>query len=358
MKKEITPELIRKYLAGECSYQEKQLIDDWYASFENEDDYLHSLDDAQKDKLKNRILWSIKQNRQAQGKKATQPAYLSPNKNTTPKKPFFARYAKIAAVLIVALGIAFLMFNIPQQKTPVAEIVPMKKMVNSSNLIKKYTLTDGSTVWLHGHSSISFVPGFKGNKRAVFLAGEAFFEIEKDSLKPFEVHSGNLITRVLGTSFTVKAHEQDSSIEVSVLTGKVSLYAIDSQENKQQFLEKNLADEVPQLILIPNQKGTYSKVNKHLIKEKLPEASKQTVWAETSLSFDNTPVHEVINVLTQKFDIHISIANPDIANCTIKGDFTQQNLPVIIDMICKSIDAEYRMSNNQILIEGEGCQSN
>ena len=81
-------------------------------------------------------------------------------------------------------------------------------------------LPDGSKVTLSKDSRLSYGKKFDGNKREVFLSGEAFFEVAKNPARPFLVYSNGLITKVLGTSFKITAFEQDTRVVVAVKTGE------------------------------------------------------------------------------------------------------------------------------------------
>ena len=64
---------------------------------------------------------------------------------------------------------------------------------------------------------------FNTNGRSVQLDGEAYFEITRDSLKPFIVKSKRLDIKVLGTSFNVKAYGMDETTDVTLVSGKVNV---------------------------------------------------------------------------------------------------------------------------------------
>ena len=83
------------------------------------------------------------------------------------------------------------------------------------------TLADGTNVWLNSDSKLKFPLHFVGNQRAVYLEGEAFFEVTSDSLKPFVVKTAEANVKVLGTSFNVMNYTDEAKVEVALLKGKV-----------------------------------------------------------------------------------------------------------------------------------------
>lgn len=90
-------------------------------------------------------------------------------------------------------------------------------------------LSDGTRIWVNSASEISFPSYFAGNVREVTLAGEAYFEVARDSRRPFYVNIGDDRVRVLGTAFNVSAYRDERTTEVALLNGKVSFDATDGK---------------------------------------------------------------------------------------------------------------------------------
>ncbi|MET3115649.1 hypothetical protein AAKU52_003401 [Pedobacter sp. CG_S7] len=104
----------------------------------------------------------------------------------------------------------------------VPETVMLEKSAGNGKVIK-ITLSDGSKVWLNAGSKISFPKSFGKSKREISLFGEAYFEVEHEQHRPFIIHTGAIITQVLGTSFNINAYALNKNIKVTVLTGKVAV---------------------------------------------------------------------------------------------------------------------------------------
>lgn len=90
-------------------------------------------------------------------------------------------------------------------------------------------LSDGTRIWVNSASEISFPSYFAGNVREVTLAGEAYFEVARDSRRPFYVNIGDARVQVLGTAFNVSAYRDERTTEVALLNGKVSFDATDGK---------------------------------------------------------------------------------------------------------------------------------
>ncbi|HEY5745239.1 MAG TPA: FecR domain-containing protein [Chryseolinea sp.] len=96
--------------------------------------------------------------------------------------------------------------------------------------VASFYLPDSSRVWLNTHSRLSYTKEFHGALRRVTLEGEGYFKVTPDASHPFEVVTGATTTRVLGTSFNVKA--EDTLTTLSVTEGKVKFSATGEPESE------------------------------------------------------------------------------------------------------------------------------
>ena len=82
-------------------------------------------------------------------------------------------------------------------------------------------LADGSKVYLNSESRLRFPTRFEGKERRVYLEGEGYFEVARDSAKPFIVEAKEVDVRVLGTSFNVNTYVSERAIRTTLVSGKV-----------------------------------------------------------------------------------------------------------------------------------------
>ncbi|MGV3502790.1 MAG: FecR family protein [Adhaeribacter sp.] len=85
----------------------------------------------------------------------------------------------------------------------------------------KIVLPDGSRVWLHAASSLTFPASFTGKERRVQMTGEAYFEVAKDPAKPFKVQAPNSLVEVLGTRFNIMAYPEEPEQKTTLVEGAV-----------------------------------------------------------------------------------------------------------------------------------------
>jgi hypothetical protein len=96
------------------------------------------------------------------------------------------------------------------------------EQTNNSDKPQIITLSDGSSVLLQPNSKLSYPKIFVGNERKVYLSGEGFSKSVK-TLKPFLSFANEIVTKVVGTSFKIKAYANQPNVEVVVRTGKVKV---------------------------------------------------------------------------------------------------------------------------------------
>ena len=227
---------------------------------------------------------------------------------------------------------------------------PLIEVQNNSNEVKRVYLEDGSTISLKKNSKISYPRHFAKENRTVFLSGEAFFEIAKNPKKPFFVYANEVITKVLGTSFTIRAFDKDENVTVSVKTGRVNVF------NQRRI---NVSDpETNGIILIPNQQAVFnresSSLSKALVAIPMPIISLES--KELIQRFDEVPVSQVLNSLARNYGIKILYNEDILSKCIITTSLKNEPIYDKLDLICQLIGGTYKIVDAQIIIESNGCQ--
>ncbi|WP_020597183.1 FecR family protein [Spirosoma panaciterrae] len=227
---------------------------------------------------------------------------------------------------------------------------PLIERVNDGEKPLRISLEDGSAITLTKHSKISYPSHFTKDRRRVLLSGEAFFDIAKDPSRPFYVYANELVTKVLGTSFWVRAYEQDKQVLVNVRTGRVSVF-------KQPRV--NVIDpETTGLVLEPNQQAVFSRqtenLTRRLVEQPLPLPTAEK--AESVVRFDEVPVPTVLKAIEKRYGVDIIYNEDVLANCVITTKMGDESLYDKLDLICKVIGATYKEVDAQIVLESKGCQ--
>lgn len=240
----------------------------------------------------------------------------------------------------------------PESKNLVTEkSIEAKQRQSQSTLIR---LPDNSTVVLKPGSKLSYSKNFTGKTRDVYLDGEAFFEVSKDKSRPFIVHTNELITKVLGTSFTVKAYSADKEFNVKVNTGKVSVFT--KKSNPELNLTSSSLESLKGVLITSNQQVSFYRSETKLIKKKLETPAPLSEEAsQITLDFKETPFSTVVSELSKAYGIKINYNKETMADCPLTASLSNQHLYERLELICQALEAGYKIENGQVFITGKGC---
>jgi len=226
--------------------------------------------------------------------------------------------------------------------------IPLEEIKNKSTSPLLITLPDGSKVTLEGNSRLSYGKNFAGAEREVFLSGGAFFEVTKNPEKPFVVYANELVTKVLGTSFAIKAFETDQRVVVSVKTGRVSVFTNKSKTPN--------TTEIKSITLIPNQQAIFSrkeeKLTRSLVEQPQLVISKQELL---QFVFTNAPVSSIFEALKKAYGVDIQFDEELLSGCRLTTSLSNETLYERLDVICEAIDATYKVVDGQVVVAGKGC---
>lgn len=213
-------------------------------------------------------------------------------------------------------------------------------------------LADGSKVVLQPYAELTYTEQFGKTHREVFIRGEALFDVHKDQDHPFYVFSRELITKVVGTTFIVRANEDADESEVVVVTGKVM---VTKNESGKGLYQKILPSKSQEITLTPNQMVVSNK-KKALMATLVPNPSAATPEDEhKDFLYNETPLSVVIQELETTYGIEIITPDDALDQCTFTGDLTDQGLYDMLEFIVQSVGATYRIEGVKIIIEGGRC---
>lgn len=220
---------------------------------------------------------------------------------------------------------------------------------NGSQTPETLTLPDGSRITLAPQSRVSYARLFDTDStRDVYLLGEAFFDVTKNPRRPFRVFANEIVTKVLGTSFTIRSFEKDTAISVTVRTGKVTVYALP---------QTSAASKTSEIILTPNQQLVYEKTQQNFRKELLGNPvmiSPRTI--DQSMIYDEAPLEKVFNDLSKSYGINIVCDSDALEKCTVTADLNNEPFFQKLDLICRAIGARYELIDGQVVVEAPGCK--
>lgn len=329
--------ILKRYRQGNATAEEKRLIDTWYNSLEKNIDHQGIIAESE---LETR-LWS----------KIISSLQMSRRRDNTRK--LINRYAVgIAASMVVAVGVYYFNIGYPNvENVRIAEkhevSLSWTYLSNTKKIPEIIVLPDKSKVTIEPGSKLKYSSVFNKVNREVYLEGEAFFEVSKNAERPFLVYANEVTTKVLGTSFTVKAFQQDKQVTIAVKTGKVSVYT----NNKDKSLSQN-----EEIILTPNQQVVVDQARKKISK-KLVDKPQVIIPAEevSRMRFEEAPVTEIFMALEKVYGVEIVFDEDLLSSCELTTIIADNDIFSRLDIICDAIGASYVLENGTIIINSTGC---
>lgn len=197
-------------------------------------------------------------------------------------------------------------------------------------------LPDSTKVYLCAGSSLIHAENMGGDKREVFLRGEGYFEVHKDTKHPFVVKTHGLSLEVLGTQFNLSAYPETDRVVTTLTEGKVMV---------------KVQSRTDSLFLLPGDQLTYWTKSGNIQQQSL-EHIDANVWRNHDLQFDNCTLNESFNLLERRFNISIrSDANLPLGNRLNVHFHRNESLQQILDVIGNLIPGlEYKIQGQNIHI--------
>lgn len=323
MKKHELEKLLDKYLKGNCNEQEMKLLHQFYDSFQDDEIEMqpHEIVELQND-IYHEVDHSISETKKKSIRLQINPAWV-----------------KTAALLVFVLGIGLLAYfeKSPEPLMTSTSLAWVEKTTKNGQRAT-FELMDGSKVHLNAGSTLSFPEDFEGDIREVHLVGEAFFEVKRDTKKPFIVKSGNIETTVLGTSFNIKSYKNEPD-QVTVATGKVKVSSTSNGLTDAVFLE-------------PQQQAIFDQS----LEKKNVDLEPYLAWRDKVLHFDRLALSEAVPILERWYGVSISIENEDVLKCKISGKYKNESLVNVLHSMEYILGIDYQFQKERsLLIRGGSC---
>lgn len=354
---EMELELLIKYIEGGIKQEESLKVDKWINSNARNNYYfnkvkqaLFSIDDYKAlNKLDVNKDWDIIVKRIERSSRKNNPTKL----RKLSSSPIF----KIAAVIIFIVTIGSIFFYLNNINTN-SQVSAYYEFVVPDGQKSEVNLTDGTKVWINAGSILRLPNSFETKNRDVWLEGEAFFEVTKNAQKPFIVHTSDINIKVLGTSFNVRAYEDEDLIETTLIEGLVDL----------QKTSDNGETDNETVTLKPNHKAVYFKSKDAYISESLIKEIKQplivrkilisepvntevvTSWKEGKLIFEDEKLIDIIPRLERYYGVTISIKGDKLNEVRYTGTIKKISIEQTIKALQITTPFDYQINENSIII--------
>lgn len=273
--------------------------------------------------------------------------------------PWMQFAASVAFIVLMGWAVYSAMMKeekpqLSQQDTVIENSGTFTEKLNTTRDTIQFALNDGSTISLAPKGRIRYPARFDGERREVFLEGEAFFDIARDPEHPFLVYANGLVTKVLGTSFRIRAYGNSGEVTVEVKTGKVAVFAQSDPRLKEKVADRQLQG----VVLKPNQKIIYARDEVKMVKTLVEKPEMVVTKAEIPhFEFEDTPASDVFDTIAKAYGIDILYDETLLKDCPLTAHLENQTLHDKLFIICKAVESSYEIIEGQVVIHSKGCKN-
>ena len=196
------------------------------------------------------------------------------------------------------------------------------------------TLSDGTMIYLNSESTLSFPVKFQGKERKVYLTGEAYFKVAKNTEHPFVVTAGELEVLVTGTTFGVRAYKDEKDIQTTLESGQVTV-KVEGKSVK----------------LVPNKQVLFNKSTMGLEVRDV-DVDLYLAWADGRLVYDNCPLEKILTDLGRWYNIDVFYSRDELRsyqfslNMKKHEEFTQ-----VLELIGKTGEVQFEIKDNTVIVK-------
>ncbi len=330
--------LIRKLIENKLSREE---LDDFFAGFDDagtEEKYTEYLKKYFDEIIEDTVLKPV-------NSEIIEEAFAVTKDNQPVEKRIRSRswlkaYKWAAAIALLVAFYYFFQFMSKEslvQKPKVVSVPAFVEKVAKRGSKLRLNLNDGSFIHLNADSKLIIPNRFNRWERHVDLTGEAYFRISRDEHKPFTIGVKDMTVEVLGTSFNVRAYEDEEEISVTVETGKV-------------LVKLEEASHEGSVLLVRGQKLVFNP-STGVIRKFETDPYFDICWTKGILKFNKTRLADVEKILERWYAIDIDVASPQIYKYRLTGEHHNKNLKAVLEALKFALNVDYDIKGNHVTLK-------
>jgi transmembrane sensor len=318
--------LLRDFVAGQISDDDKHQLIEWLQSVEGRaclDRYMSDAwmraESSMDAKTQLRMLKNLKERI---------------NKTNKPSHKLAIRwmsYAAAAAILII--GTFTVTSHLMEQK-----VLPKSDATCQINVDKGHranmVLPDGTQVFLNSDSHISYQRSYGDSERRVKLSGEAYFDVAKDKEHKFIVNANGVNVEALGTAFDVNAYPENKNVITTLFRGKV-----------------RVSTDQGSVVLNPNEDVAVNTSTNQFTHHYLSGLLEASLWRQGQLAINHKTLAEIADIINRTYNMNVIIRNQKIRNYRFTGVIRDNNLNNLLDMLTITSHTTYTIKNNTITFD-------
>jgi ferric-dicitrate binding protein FerR (iron transport regulator) len=324
--------LLERYLCNECTAEEKDALESWYNGFQSR----HALEAPDAAPRLELIYQGMVEQLRQEGEWQEAPV----------RRMRGRWWQAAAAVLLVALaGGAWLLFR------PAPTVTALTQAGQRTRL----TLPDGTAVWLNVSSRLEYGKSMRKGAREVYLQGEAYFEVEQQAGRPFVIHTRDVNVQVLGTTFNLRAYPEDSTLETTLVEGKVAVNL--NAAAKRRLLEPGqkltLTRKPAGAATVGGQEdwGLFSAEVERVEHNAADSSMSETNWRNDRLQFKNKSFSELATIMERWYNKRIVIRDPSLNDNRFAGEFRNEDITQALRALQLTADFTYEIKGDTVYIQ-------
>jgi len=264
----------------------------------------------------------------------------------------------LIAASVLALAIAT--WTVLKPRTGVAKEKEASIVAQNGSRIRSL-LPDGTVVWLNAGSHLTYAD-FSGPTREVQLEGEAYFDVVKQTDRPFIVHTSAIDIKVLGTAFNVKAYPEDKNVETTLIRGEVLVLRKNEPESSAVKLKPNEKLLVSKEAAIPSTNLSQPRREKALnnpaagltitlIDSTRKDSERfETAWLYSRLEFRGENFETLARKLERWYNVKIIFMTEKVRQLNFNGSFEKETVDQAFKALKAAVPFEYNIKGNEIFV--------
>ena len=275
----------------------------------------------------------------------------------TPKPHSIYRWL-LPAVGVAAAVIIYFLVLIPRNESQALADKPSpgNTVATKPGSKSQITLPDGTQVWINADSKITYDQQFPGKYREVYLTGEAYFDVVRDTTRPFIIHTRSIDVRVLGTSFNVRSYPNEKTTETALIHGavEVTLHNNPAQKIILKPNEKLVVNNEDSITVPENKKAAIAEPTLTLGKIRYNKndssSSVETMWVSNKLAFENETFEKMAIEMERWYNVSFHIKNEQMKKLHFSAVFENKSLAEVLEALSYSRQFHYELKDGKVTV--------
>lgn len=328
-KNKLDEELMAKFLMGECSEEELHKVNTWldesggnarelfrieqiYHLGRNEE----FADEKKIEKAEKQLFKRLKQE--------------ETKRHKVRRMNIWMRYAAMFISLFFISGLSYYIYQSQSEENALVA-------VTARDEVKELMLPDGTKVWLNKHTTLKYPREFSEKGRNVYMEGEAYFEVKRNTEKPFIVRSEAMQVRVLGTVFNMKSDKTNRSAVATLIKGEIEV-----KGNHEEGM----------IVLSPGQKAELNAVTRRLVVKQVDTGIEN--WHNNQFVFEKADIFTIARTLENSYGVKIILAPDMDVTKTYTGALRKKNsVEEVLNSVRNVIPIEYKIVGNSVFLSSK-----